>query len=520
MFSRLFVRQFQSLVRMRAWLFWARIRNSRAHALFLVLAIAALVYLVYGSTVSGVGVALASVRDSRHPGFAVFFLAFIYLFGIVLQFVMGRGVHALFADPVLRAYPMTPAQRLVLRGGTWILDPIWLLLGLLLASASVTFCFLGISVVWFALPAAALLLLCTWLTASLMVALAERALSSVSGTSLLAAAVIFVLSLVSIASLRGFPIVDSIARLSVLPPGASALLLFSRSAADAAVPLITLLGWVLSLAGVVLLAERKGVATSAKAGSGLSWVSKLLLSVSGRPGWTLAVKALAYNLRCDRIRLSLAVAGPVLIYYGIRMGGKQGGEAAPYCVAGAFFAVGFAATRSMLLNQFGYDGPALVRYVYLPVFFGAPLQSGSLVSLGLSVAVTAPALVIAAAFDPVHFTPRYIVVLILCAIAGSLFFNGLGLFTSVFAPRRVEFRRLIGNDMSVGGNLTMYAGLILALGVPLWVSTVLPFAAALANWPVFILLDALCAIWYAYSLRTANRLAGLHRGRLLESLGI
>jgi hypothetical protein len=142
------------------------------------------------------------------------------------------------------------------------------------------------------------------------------------------------------------------------------------------------------------------------------------------------------------------------------------------------------------------------------------------VSLVLSLAVILPALGLVAVFAPAMLSLKFAAILMLSGVAGAFLFNGAGLYTSVWAPRRVEFRRLFGNDMSIPGNLVMYAGLALSFGVPLWVSTILPLPTVLRDWPVFFVITAVCAAWYLHALRMTGRLVTAASSRLLSVLGI
>ena len=505
---------------MRARLLWRQVRTDRLRFLFIVAVAAGFIYIAYASLMSGAGVALASTRLPNSRRFIDSFLVLTYLSGIALQIVMGRGLHALFSDAALRNYPFSAWQRRLIRESVWILDPVWLSLTLLLLGAAVGLCIIGAFRPWFVLSAAALLLVCTRLTSSVLLAFIESMLCSVSGTSLLAAIAMLILSAISLASIYHVPLIASIAGIGALPPGAAAALLGASQVKTAVVPLLVLIAWIGVLLLLLPLFENIAFRPAAADGARPTWTSRLILARSGQSQWTLAIKALAYNLRCDRMRLSLVVAAPVLIFYAVWMAGKQGIESGPFCLMGAFFAVGFAGTRSILLNQFGYDGPALARYSLLPESFDASLRCGSLVSLFLSFAVTLPALVLVSLLDAVYLTQRFAAILVLCALAGSFFFNGVGLFVSVLAPRRVEFRRLLGNDMSFTGNVAIYGGLLLSFGVPLWLSTTIRFQEVLRAAPLFLGIAMMCAAWYIWALRAAGKMARLRRERLLESLSI
>ncbi len=52
------------------------------------------------------------------------------------------------------------------------------------------------------------------------------------------------------------------------------------------------------------------------------------------------------------------------------------------------------------------------------------------------------------------------------AVAGLLFLNSLGVWITLFNPRRGNYSSVMGNDLSLGGNVVLIGGMITALFLP------------------------------------------------------
>src|SRR5512144_2495997 len=110
------------------------------------------------------------------------------------------------------------------------------------------------------------------------------------------------------------------------------------------------------------------------------------------------------------------------------------------------------------------------------------------------------------------------VVFVLCdALAGLLLFGAAGLWSSVLTPKRAEFDRVMGNDMSLGGNIILFACIFVmsAMG-PLAHHRRL--ADILNYWWLMLLGAVTMAVVYVASLLLAGRLVEARRERVVETI--
>lgn len=503
--SGTFSNQLASLLKMRTTLIWAQVRGNRYGAFLLALVLLGFAYVAYGSLFTGVGVVLADLRLQAGQKLIGSALTFAYFFAVGMQIVLGRGSHALLTDRVLRAYPMSYGQRAIARELCWFFDPVWLAVGLFLIGISFGAGSMGIARIWLAVPGSILLLICMRETVHMAHRLMESLLSSARGTSFLAGAGLLVLSAGMLSTVYRLPVLPWIGGFPMLPPGAAAVLLSNAELKESIASLLVLGCWIGALFHLSRVIEGAAFRGGSRTAAGPNWIGRLLLWRSGSPEWAMAFRSLAYNLRNARVRLSLALAPTALFGVAIWTARRSDGLPLRVCLVGTFSAVGFCATRALALNQFGYDGPGLLRHWLLPVPLRSVIRAAALVSLALSIAMTIPALVVAAVLDRSLLTdPARITVLALSSMAGSFLFQAAGLFTSVLSPRTAEFRQMFGNDMTLAGNAVMYASMLLSFGMPLGLSQSERTAHLLDNGPAFLVLAIVCGVVYLCSLKTAG----------------
>ena len=183
-----------------------------------------------------------------------------------------------------------------------------------------------------------------------------------------------------------------------------------------------------------------------------------------------------------------------------------------------FFWAGAASTNVITLNQFGYDGPGVRRYALWPVPFVASLRAASFVSLLIGGSITLPALLLWALLLGPVYDARMWLMLMGSGIAGLFFFNSLGLWTTVLAPRRIDFRSMMGNQLSIGGNLVLIGGFALALGAAFVLMRHSDLITVLADWWVLLLLCAVCLGLYVASLSLIANVSNAHRERIIKAI--
>src|SRR5262249_52952471 len=140
----------------------------------------------------------------------------------------------------------------------------------------------------------------------------------------------------------------------------------------------------------------------------------------------LVAKSLRYHLRCNRVRYSLLMTGPLLLF--INYMGRHAGSDPVNLLLSFMFIAGFFSTLVMSVNFFGWDGAGVRRYPLLPVSLPVVLRSNSLASILLGALGALLTLVIAVAAAHLPVTARLLLVLLLDALAGLLFFHAIALW--------------------------------------------------------------------------------------------
>ena len=271
------------------------------------------------------------------------------------------------------------------------------------------------------------------------------------------------------------------------------------------------------LATVLLLSLIDRTMQSGTGATVLSAVAFGLLSFSGLAiSWLLNPRHAAWLQAVDRVRFGLVTA-PIFAFLGRMMG--HGDPKENFLMTLALFSfVGFAGTTAIALNQFGYDGAGIRRYAILPAPFAATLRASSFTALLIGGLMIAPTVVLWALVSGVPAEPRMIVMLLSSGVAGLFFFNALGLWTTVLSPKSVDFRSVLGNQLSVGGNIVIIGGFALVFAAAFTLIRRASFETVLAYWWVLPLLAVLCFGFYALMLQFAGKAAEARREPLIETI--
>src|ERR1019366_6856382 len=69
-------------------------------------------------------------------------------------------------------------------------------------------------------------------------------------------------------------------------------------------------------------------------------------------------------------------------------------------------------------------------------------------------------------FVPYPFDARMLLMLLCTGLTGLFVLNGLGIWVTIFNPRKGSYSSNFGNDLSLGGNILLIGGMLLALFLP------------------------------------------------------
>jgi len=350
----------------------------------------------------------------------------------------------------------------------------------------------------------------------------DRLMQRKSGTMVLMAGIMSLAILPSVVgpALKKNPLlVDKI--LGVLrysPPfGAAAAMVRTDTAAFYGMALIV--GWAAGLLLVLVALERKPQrprTVSVKSGS-LSWEgpSDRLAALFGPQDAPLVAHWLRFYARNTRYRTLTVLSLPLLSFLAFNTSRRLGPNGLFAVALGMMAFVSFLGTSRISVNLFGYVGSAFRRYFLLPTDPAAPLRTGSYASLLIGSLVLPVALLVWLIAAPVAFDARKLIMLAGTGITGLFVFNGLGLWITLFNPRRGNYNKALGNDMSLGGNVVMIGGIVSCLLVPQLLVSQLPEAVSPEFWWEVVPLTALGIVFYLFSLKAASAQFTARRERLL-----
>ncbi len=516
----------RTLVGLRYRLLWAQARTGRGRVtLFLTL------YLIGGCIIAffvlgGFGAAAVAVQTGRAEMIARAVLSGIFINGIIGSLALGVGPRAAFADRVLRRFPLTAAQRFTARHIIGILDPIWLFLAAITLGLATGLAALGACSILIALPAAVLFVAVAYLIAALLLTIVERLLQHRGGELLLTVIMLaffaglgFAVPLLAQAKARAWwPLADRLLQLT--PAGTAGTLLSSPNTPLRVLSTFVLIAWGVALWFALRFAETWVVRRPNRDTAPVSWDSAYdaLARVLHPAQAPLFARALRYNLRCNRVRYQLAISVPLVLFLEVlyrlqHVGGTQRGVA----TLGFVFMLGIFSTLAMAVNQFGYDAAGVRRYPMLPLPMSAVLRAQARVTLFLASCAIVPGVAIWCFMRGSALAWRGVVFVLADAFAGLLLFGAAGLWTSVLTPKRAEFDRVMGNDMSIGGNIILFVCVFV-------MSAVGPLAHhyrvddLAAHWPLMLLGTVVAALLYVASLLFAGRLLDQRRERVLVTI--
>jgi hypothetical protein len=166
----------------------------------------------------------------------------------------------------------------------------------------------------------------------------------------------------------------------------------------------------------------------------------------------------------------------------------------------ASFIMAFLITRPITLNHFGYDAEGLTRYAILPIRYADFLLADSIASLLLGLIIGLAGIGLLFYENTVPWSLSTVLFMLTLLVDGAIFFNALGMITSFYSPRKISLSKLLGNDMSVGDNIVLYAAFCISFFPAFYIADFVNFASIrtwswlpLAMLPLFLAFAA--AVW-------------------------
>jgi hypothetical protein len=101
------------------------------------------------------------------------------------------------------------------------------------------------------------------------------------------------------------------------------------------------------------------------------------------------------------------------------------------------------------------------------------------------------------------------------AISGLFAFNAMGIWVTLYNPRKGNYSSSFGNDLSLGGNVVLIGGVMSAVLLPRLLYKLWPAAVSPEAWWMVLPLPALAAAFYFGTLQAAGPIFVARREKLL-----
>jgi hypothetical protein len=508
------------LIGLRYKLMWAktRSRNGRIALFFTGYILLIMVGALLGA--GGIGAGIGAVKMGKTGMVAKMVLTSVYGGALMWTLLLGFGMNAVFSETELRRYPLAARERRLVTFFIGIVDPFWLLvmlvdLGLVagLFLMSDTSLFLG-------LAAVLLLLASNYAMARAVGMYIDRLSVTKAGSTimmLLVMAVAILPQLAVSASRRNPAVVEPIlGGLRYTPPFAAANAITTHGI-SAWKGLIAIACWLAVFLAAAGWLERHPYRQRTAQAKAIGWNSpyERVGAWFGPGNGILVGNWLRFYTRNQRFRALYLLSLPLAAFLTYNMA-RRGGAADWFLGAmGAFPVVGYMGTSRIAVNQFGYTGGGFRRFFLLPTDPGACLRTSSYASLLLGAAMLPIGLIAWIALAPGGSDPRKIAMLAGSAVTGLFLFNGLGIWSTLFGPRKGNYSSAMGNDLSLAGNVVVFTCMLGGIFLPILLQHLAPALIAPANWWVALPPAAIALTFYFVSLNLAGPLVHQRRESLM-----
>lgn len=508
------------LIRLRYKLMWARTRTRNGKIAIFLIGYLLLVLVLVIFSAGGIGAGMIAVRSGKALVVTRIVFTSLFVQALFATVMLGFGINTVFSDAELRRYPVTGSERRLVRHLIGIIDPFWLLTLGLDFGLLIGLYLMGVGNFLLGMFGVLLLLVANYLTARFIEAAVERMMKREIGSTVLMV-MIMALSFsgaVIPPLLKRYPGITPIALqiLGYTPPFGAALAAIEPGFAPIRGFLIEI-SWILGLIWALMWIERRPYVRHASETTVLSFESRYdrvaaALGFENAPlvGWWLRFYA-----RNSRFKALIFLSIPLAAFLTFNFAARKGGIGWYAAALGTFPIITFFATSRFMVNEFGYLGGGYRRCFLLPVEPGAVLRAGSYASLIISACFIPAGLIAWIAFAPVPFDAREVLGLLASAIGGMFILHALGLWTTLYGPRRGNYNQALGNDLSLLGNIVLIGGVMLCMFGPMVWKAVLPAALDPANWWWWIAPAAAGVAFYRVSLRATSAALAGRRERLM-----
>jgi hypothetical protein len=511
-----------NLIGLRYKLMWAKTRSRGGRiALFV---IGYLLFILVAALVAGGGIGggIAAVKSGHAEMVARIALSGVFLSAVMWTLLLGFGMNAVFSESELRRYPLSAGDRRLVTFFIGIVDPFWSLVLLCDLGLAVGIYLYGSASLGLGLLAVLLLVASNYALARTLGMLIDRLAETKMGSS------IMVLLIMSVSMLPSV-LVPVLRRNSELTGRILAVLRFTPpfAAADAITAagiqaysgLLLVAAWFIAFMAALVLVEKnpfRGRATQTKAAS---WSSRYeqIGALFGAGNAAMVGFWLRFYWRNNRVRTFYFLGLPFAAFLTFGIARQRNGPASWFTAAmGAMPVLSYLGTMRIAVNQFGYTGGGFRRFFLLPADPGAALRAASYASLLMGAGMIPLGLLAWIAFVPRARDGREVFMLLCSAVTGLLVFNGLGLWSTLYGPRKGNYASAIGNDLSAAGNVVVFGCTLGGLFLPALLKGVAPALLAPDNWAFAAIPVGLAYAFYRISLSIAAPMVYRRRELLMR----
>src|ERR1035437_10198871 len=509
------------LVKLRYQLLWAKTRSRNGRIALLLAGYLLLLLVIALLVTGGFGAALLAVRNGKAEAIAQGALTALFLEAVLAANILGFGMSAVFAETELRRYPLTAPDRRIARHLTGILDPFWFLFFALELGLAVGLYVMGAGSFWFGLAAVLLLFAANYLLARVVGLFIDQMMQRKGGAPVLMGLIMVLAFLPSAVAplIRKNPatVTALVRRLQYTPPfGAAAAMIHPGLAGIQGLAIIVT--WILGLGALLVWLEKRPPRRQVTETVKIEWDSPFdrVGALFGPQMGPLVGHWLRFYGRNSRTRTLYLISLPIVALLTFHFGHQW--KALPHSffivALGAAPMTTFFASSRIAVNQFGYVGGAFRRYFLLPIDPAATLRAASYAAVTIGGSMLPIALLVWAIFAPYPFDARMLAMLLCTGFTGLFLLNGLGIWVTLFNPRRGNYSSNFGNDLSLGGNLLLMGAGMMAF-VPRLLYKFQPGLVSPESWWMLLPLPVVAVAFYLATLKSAGPVFVSRREKLL-----
>jgi hypothetical protein len=454
------------LIGLRYKLMWAKTRSRNGRIALFFTGYIALIMVGALLGAGGIGAGIGAVKMGKTGMVAKMVLTSVYGGALMWTLLLGFGMNAVFSETELRRYPLAPRERRLVTFFIGIVDPFWLLVLLVDLGLVVGLFLMSDTSLGLGLAAVLLLLASNYALARAVGMYIDRLSVTKAGSTIL------MLLVMAVAILPQLAVTASRRNPAVVEPILDGLRFTPPFAAANAITTQGISAW----KGLIAIACWLAVFLAAAA-----WLERHPYQQR-----TVRAKAIGWNSPYERVGAWFGPANGILVGNWLRFYTRNQRFRALYLLS-------LPLAAFLTYNMARRGGAA-------DWFLGAMVPIGLIAWIALA---------------PGGADLRKIAMLAGSALTGLFLFNGLGIWSTLFGPRKGNYSSAMGNDLSLAGNVVVFTCMLGGIFLPIALQHLAPALIAPANWWVALPPVAIALTFYFVSLNLAGPLVHQRRESLM-----